>query len=119
MGQKLIISESDKEHIRKLYRLKESKELDVFPIDGGFNIGYDKDWSNFSNPRSTANSFRLQPCDRSHGARPTGSGMGTASTTPVPYLGLRAHGQGLRGSGLRLSCCICPGVSGWVGQSAL
>ena len=56
MGQKLLISESDKEHIRKLYRLKESKELDVFPIDGGFNIGYDRDWSNFSNPRSTANS---------------------------------------------------------------
>jgi hypothetical protein len=30
MGQKLIISESDKKHIRKLYKLKEDKELEVF-----------------------------------------------------------------------------------------
>jgi hypothetical protein len=51
MGQKLIISESDKEHIRKLHKLNEAKELEVFPIDGGFNIGYDKDWDNFSNPQ--------------------------------------------------------------------
>jgi murein DD-endopeptidase MepM/ murein hydrolase activator NlpD len=73
MGQKLVISESDKEHIRKLHKLKESKELDVFPIDGGFNIGYDKDWSNFSNPRSTANSdFSKKSTHAGAGGHPKG-----------------------------------------------
>jgi len=56
MGQKLLINESDKKHILKLYKLNENKELEVFPIDGGYNIGYDKDWDNFSSPQSTANS---------------------------------------------------------------
>jgi murein DD-endopeptidase MepM/ murein hydrolase activator NlpD len=73
MGQKLLISESDKEHIRKLHKLKEAKELEVFPIDGGFNIGYDKDWDNFSNPQSTANSdFSKSPTGHGAGGHPKG-----------------------------------------------
>ena len=73
MGQKLIISESDKEHIRKLHKLNEAKELEVFPIDGGFNIGYDKDWDNFSNPQSTANSdFSKSPTGHGAGGHPKG-----------------------------------------------
>jgi murein DD-endopeptidase MepM/ murein hydrolase activator NlpD len=56
MGQRLIITESDKNHIKKLYNLNESKELEVFPVDGGYNIGYDKDFKNWDNPQGTANS---------------------------------------------------------------
>ena len=73
MRQKLIITESDKEHIRKLYKLKEDKKLEVFPIDGGYNIGYDKNWDNFSNPRSTANSdFSKKSTHAGAGGHPKG-----------------------------------------------
>lgn len=73
MGQKLIITESDKNHIKKLYNLKESKELEVFPIDGGYNIGYDKDWDNWSNPQGTANSdFSKSPTGHGAGGHPRG-----------------------------------------------
>jgi len=53
--KKFIISEEEKKQIRSLYQ-KEGKELDVFPVDGGYNIGYDKNWDNFNDPHGTANS---------------------------------------------------------------
>lgn len=36
--------------------LREGTELDVFPVDGGFNIGWDEDAKNFNDPKGTANS---------------------------------------------------------------
>ena len=82
MGSRLIITESDKNHIKNLYNLKESKELEVFPVDGGFNIGYDEDWDNFSNPRGTANS--------DFSKKATGSGAGGH---PKGHFGIDIFGQ--------------------------
>jgi murein DD-endopeptidase MepM/ murein hydrolase activator NlpD len=55
--KKLIITESEKREIRKKYGLCESlPELETFPIKGNeYNIGWDQDWDNFSNPMGTAN----------------------------------------------------------------
>ena len=57
MNKKTLISESEKEHIRNLYNINESlPDLDVFPIKGDrYNIGYDQDWDDFTDPRRTAN----------------------------------------------------------------
>jgi murein DD-endopeptidase MepM/ murein hydrolase activator NlpD len=56
--KKLIITESEKREIRKKYGLYESlPELETFPIKGNeYNIGWDEDWDNFSNPMGTVNS---------------------------------------------------------------
>lgn len=73
MGQRLIITESDKNHIKKLYNLKESKELEVFPVDGGYNIGYDKNWDDWGNPQGTANSdFSKSPTGHGANGHPKG-----------------------------------------------
>jgi murein DD-endopeptidase MepM/ murein hydrolase activator NlpD len=73
MGQKLIITESDRNHIQKLHRLNEKKELDVFPIDGGFNIGYDKNWNDWDDPQGTANSdFSKSATGHGAGGHPHG-----------------------------------------------
>jgi len=64
MSRKLIITEEEKKQIRRSYGLNESlPELDAFPIAGGrYNIGYDKNWDDFSNPGGTANSdFSKKP----------------------------------------------------------
>lgn len=56
--KKFIITEEEKKQIRRSYGLSESlPDLDSFPIGGGkYNIGYDKNWDDFSNPGGTANS---------------------------------------------------------------
>jgi murein DD-endopeptidase MepM/ murein hydrolase activator NlpD len=55
--KRLIISEEEKNHIRKSHGLNESlPDLESFPIDGGrYNIGYDSKWDDWSNPMGTAN----------------------------------------------------------------
>jgi murein DD-endopeptidase MepM/ murein hydrolase activator NlpD len=57
MKKRSLISESEKERIRSLYNLNESlPDLDVFPIKGDrYNIGYDQNWDDFTDPRRTAN----------------------------------------------------------------
>lgn len=48
--------------------LEEGKKLEVFPVGGGkYNIGYDDDWDDFSDPIGTANS--------DFSSKPTGSGV--------------------------------------------
>lgn len=54
------IQESNKKLEKRF--LKEGKELDVFPVDGGFNIGWDEKWKDFGSPKATANSdFSKKP----------------------------------------------------------
>lgn len=55
-------------------------------------------------PRSSAKLTSSHPCDLSHGASPSGSGLGTANTTPGPACGRRAQGQSVSCPGVRVSC---------------
>lgn len=55
---------------------------------------------------SSAYAWSCQPCFNSHGASPSGNGFGTASTTPLPARGHRAHGQAFSMSGFSMSCRI-------------
>lgn len=64
MLNKKIISESNRiRNLMGLRQILEGFELETFPVQGGkFNIGYDKNWSDFDNPESTANSdFSYSP----------------------------------------------------------
>ena len=65
---KNIISETNRiKELMNLPSINEGKELDVFPVDGGFNIGYDEEWDNFNNPKGTSNSdFSKKPTNDKH-----------------------------------------------------
>jgi murein DD-endopeptidase MepM/ murein hydrolase activator NlpD len=73
--KRLIISEEEKNHIRKSHGLNESlPDLESFPIDGGrYNIGYDSKWDDWSNPMGTANTdYSRQATHAGAGGHPHG-----------------------------------------------
>lgn len=61
--KKLIITEEEKQQIRKAYGLNEAlPELQSYPVGGPSNIGYDENWDDFGNPLGTANTdFSKEP----------------------------------------------------------
>lgn len=73
MGTRIQLTEQEKRSIRKQYLNEDQPELEVFPIDGPYNIGYDKDWDDFYNPIGTANSdFSKRPTGHGAGGHPKG-----------------------------------------------
>jgi murein DD-endopeptidase MepM/ murein hydrolase activator NlpD len=64
-------------NVTENYRVKNIREsqteLDVFPVHGPYNIGYDRSWDNFNNPIGTANSdFSKKPTGHGAGGHPKG-----------------------------------------------
>lgn len=58
MENKKLISENIRiKELMGINPISESKELEVFPVGGGkYNIGWDENWNDFSDPKGTANS---------------------------------------------------------------
>ena len=68
-NKKFITEHQRMRELMGLNTISESKELEVFPVGGDkYNIGYDEDWNDFSNPLKTANS--------DYSKTPTGAGAG-------------------------------------------
>ena len=75
MDNKKFITESNRmRNLMGLKPIEEGKNLEVFPVGGGkYNIGFDDDWSDFSDPRKTANSdFSEKPTGAGAGGHPKG-----------------------------------------------